>query len=83
MLWVVDVGTNDTTAVFTFDQPVSATCCAGYELIPTDLVDAFRTLAGQDTTELVVAVEGQLTAAETVRGTNETRSPTAISKKTL
>jgi len=29
-------GTNDTTAVFTFDQPVDATCCAGFELVPIE-----------------------------------------------
>lgn len=67
-------GTNDTTAVFTFDQPVSATCCAGYQLIPTDLVndeplDAFRIISGEGTTELVVTFEGQLSAADTARGT--------------
>ncbi|WP_047865842.1 hypothetical protein [Rubrobacter aplysinae] len=67
-------GTNDTTAVFTFDEPVSATCCSGYQLIPADLVNdkplgAFRILAGEGTTELVVAFEGQLSAAETARGT--------------
>lgn len=67
-------GTNDTTAVFTFDQPVSATCCAGYQLIPTDVaneepIGAFEILAGDGTTELVLAFEGQLPAIETARGT--------------
>jgi len=67
-------GTNDTTAVLTFDQPVSATCCAGYQLIPTDLVDdepldALRILSGDGTNTLVVAFEGQLPATETARGT--------------
>lgn len=68
-------GTNDTTAVFTFDQPATvASCCAGFQLIHTDTANndplkAIDVLAGEGTTELVIAFEGQITAANTARGT--------------
>lgn len=68
-------GTNDTTAVFTFDQPTTvASCCAGFQLIHVDTVNndplkAIDVRAGEGTTELVIAFEGQITAADTARGT--------------
>lgn len=68
-------GTNDTTAVFTFDEPTTVvSCCAGFQLIHKDTVNndplkAIDVLAGDGTTEITLAFEGQLTAANTARGT--------------
>ena len=68
-------GTNDTTAVFTFDEPTEVvSCCAGFQLVHTDTVNndplkAIEVLAGNGTTEITLAFEGQISAAETARGT--------------
>lgn len=68
-------GTNDTTAVFTFDEPTEVvSCCAGFQLIHVDTVNndplkAIEVLAGNGTTEITLAFEGQITAANTARGT--------------
>lgn len=68
-------GTNDTTAVFTFDEPTTVvSCCAGFQLIHIDTVNndplkAIRVLAGDGTTEITLAFEGQITAVNTARGT--------------
>lgn len=57
--------TDDTTAVFTFDQQVDATCCSRFRLVPARLVGdntivAFRIVSGQGTTALTLAFEGQV-----------------------
>lgn len=68
-------GTNDTTAVFTFDEPTEVvSCCAGFQLIHVDTVNndplkAIDVLAGNGTTEITLAFEGRITAANTARGT--------------
>lgn len=68
-------GTNDTTAVFTFDEPTEVvSCCAGFQLIHTDTVNnkplkGIDVIAGEGTTTLTIAFEGQITAANTARGT--------------
>lgn len=68
-------GTNDTTAVFTFDEPTEVvSCCAGFQLIHTDTVNneplkGIEVIAGKGTTTLTIAFEGQITPANTARGT--------------
>ncbi len=68
-------GTNDTTAVFTFDEPTEVVgCCAGFQLIHTDTVNndplkAIDVLTGNGTAEITLAFEGQISVANTARGT--------------
>lgn len=68
-------GTDDTTAVFTFDQPTTvASCCGGFQLVHVDTtandpLRGIRVLAGDGTETLTIAFEGQLTADDTARGT--------------
>lgn len=67
-------GTPDTTAVLTFDEPTTvASCCAGFQLVHTDTVEndplrGFRVLE-EDGDEITVAFEGEISAADTARGT--------------
>lgn len=66
-------GANDTTAVFTFDQPVAVADQNRFQLVPVEQpgepLQSIRVLQGEGTTELLVAFEGRLSATETARGT--------------